>query len=32
VIFLSGDDAPAKAAVAGLFDAAGFFPSTSVAW
>jgi hypothetical protein len=26
VIFLSGDDAPAKAAVAGLFDAAGFFP------
>jgi hypothetical protein len=26
VIFLSGDDAPAKAAVAELFDAAGFFP------
>jgi len=26
VIFLSGDDPPAKAAVAGLFDAAGFFP------
>jgi predicted dinucleotide-binding enzyme len=26
VIFLSGDDAPAKAAVAGLFDDAGFFP------
>jgi len=26
VIFLSGDDATAKAAVAGLFDAAGFFP------
>src|SRR6266852_320109 len=26
VIFVSGDDAPAKAAVAGLFDAAGFFP------
>jgi predicted dinucleotide-binding enzyme len=26
VIFLSGDDAVAKAAVAGLFDAAGFFP------
>jgi hypothetical protein len=25
VIFLSGEDAPAKAAVAGLFDAAGFF-------
>jgi len=25
VIFLSGDDAPAKAAVAGLFGAAGFF-------
>jgi predicted dinucleotide-binding enzyme len=26
VIFLSGDDAAAKAAVAELFDAAGFFP------
>jgi hypothetical protein len=26
VIFLSGDDAPAKATVAELFDAAGFFP------
>ena len=26
VIFLSGDDAPAKAAVVELFDAAGFFP------
>ena len=26
MIFLSGDDAPAKAAVAELFDAAGFFP------
>src|SRR5260370_9027461 len=26
VIFLSGDDAPAKAAGAGLFGAAGFFP------
>jgi predicted dinucleotide-binding enzyme len=26
VIFLSGDDAAAKAAVAGLFGAAGFFP------
>jgi len=25
VIFLSGDDAPAKAAVIELFDAAGFF-------
>ena len=26
VIFLSGDDAPAKATVVELFDAAGFFP------
>jgi predicted dinucleotide-binding enzyme len=26
VIFVSGDDAPAKAAVVELFDAAGFFP------
>jgi 8-hydroxy-5-deazaflavin:NADPH oxidoreductase len=26
VLFLSGDDAPAKAAVIELFDAAGFFP------
>jgi predicted dinucleotide-binding enzyme len=26
VIFLSGDDASAKAAVTELFDAAGFFP------
>ena len=26
MIFLSGDDAPAKAAVVELFDAAGFFP------
>jgi predicted dinucleotide-binding enzyme len=26
VLFLSGDDADAKAAVKGLFDAAGFFP------
>ncbi len=25
MIFLSGDDAPAKAVVAGLFGAAGFF-------
>ena len=26
MIFLSGDDAPAKAAVAELFDGSGFFP------
>ena len=26
MIFLSGDDAPAKAAVLELFDDAGFFP------
>jgi predicted dinucleotide-binding enzyme len=26
VLFLSGDDAPAKGAVGALFDAAGFFP------
>jgi hypothetical protein len=26
VLFVSGDDADAKSAVAALFDAAGFFP------
>jgi predicted dinucleotide-binding enzyme len=32
VIFLSGDDAKAKAAVIELFDAQASFPSTSVGW